>query len=243
MEMNGKTVWIIGATSSLAQSICQLLAQKGYALVLSGRDAYELELLRSDLVTRHRSDCRVVMCDFLAADFSPAALVSQAGEFDHVILATGDMGSGDADSIDNLAYVTYLNYTAPAQIALLAAQALRQQEDGSVVIISSIAGDRGRGSNFAYGSAKAALTAFASGLRNRYCKLGVHVATVKPGFTDTTMTWGMKTPLMASRESVAKKIVRAMEKQKNVIYAPWFWRWIMLIIRHIPEAIFKRLSL
>ena len=111
------------------------------------------------------------------------------------------------------------------------------------MLISSIAGDRGRQSNYAYGSAKAALNAFASGLRNRFFKQGVHVVTVKPGFLDTPMTWGMQSPLIASREIAAEYIIYAMKVRKNIVYVPFFWRYIMLIIIHIPEAIFKRLKL
>lgn len=243
MEIRNQTVLIVGATSSLAQSVCHELAKKNCRLILSGRDSHELELLRSDLFTRYQVQCSVMVTDLLDTSFSAPALVSRAGNFDHIVIAAGDMGGTDADDLHNFAYVTYLNYTAPAQIATAAAQRMGEDEAGIIVIISSVAGDRGRASNYVYGSAKAALTAFASGLRNRYCRQDVHVMTVLPGFIDTPMTWSLKSPLVASRELVARKIVRAMEKKKDVIYVPWFWRYIMFIICHIPEKIFKRLSL
>ena len=112
-----------------------------------------------------------------------------------------------------------------------------------MVIIGSVAGDRGRASNYEYGAAKAAIATFTSGLRNRYAKLGLHIMTVKPGFVDTPMTWGMNIPLIASRETISDAILKAMAKKKDVIYAPWFWKFIMLIIMHIPEKIFKKLKL
>lgn len=231
-----KTVLVAGATSSLAQALCRTLAARGRALVLTGRDEGELELLASDLKTRFGTDVRFFAADMMGTGFSAVHFIAQAGNFDAAIIAIGGMN-------DELIYSTYVNYTLPAMLAAAAAEKLALTQCGSVIIISSVAGDRGRQGNYIYGSAKAALTAFASGLRNRYAKQGVHVMTVKPGFIDTPMTWGMKSPLVASREYVAGKIADAMEKKKDVIYVPWFWRWIMLIIVSIPERIFKRLSL
>jgi len=241
--MNGKTILIVGATSSLAQIISRSLAAKGYRLILAGRDPKELELMAGDLTTRFSTPCQTLVADFMEADFSPSQFMGQAGEYNGVIIATGDMGSGDTTSLYNLAYAVHINYTLPAQIATLAARYLSEKKQGSIVIISSVAGDRGRQSNYAYGSAKAALTSFASGLRNRFYKSGVRVMTVKPGFIDTPMTWGMKSSLIASREYVAEKIILAMERKRDVIYVPWFWQDIMLIICTIPEWLFKRMKL
>ncbi len=181
--------------------------------------------------------------DVLAADFFATNLIESAGDIDGVIIALGDMGKGDASDLDDIARVGFVNYIAPAQIAAYACATLAAKNGGTVVIISSVAGDRGRKRFTAYGSAKAALNAFASGLRNHYCKQNVHVMTVKPGFVDTPMTWGMTSKLIASRERVACAIINAMHKKKDVVYVPFFWRIIMLVIQHIPEKIFKRLSL
>ena len=244
-----RTVLVVGATSSLAQALCHALAERGYDFALMGRDGEELELLACDLMTRVGAKSRIITTDFLSGDFSAQRTIEQAGDFDHAIIAVGDMGSEDALDMKNIAETVWINYTVPAQLATLAAEHLAAKKTpgrkyvGSISLISSVAGDRGRQSNYAYGSAKAALNTFASGLRNRYFKRGVHVMTVKPGFTDTPMTWDMTSPLMASREDVAQRIASAMHKRKNVIYAPSFWRYIMLIIIHIPEGIFKRLSL
>ena len=242
-NQSGNNALVVGATSSLAQALCRVLAKRGYSLTLAGRDEEELQLLASDIAVRFGSECRLMRADLAAPDFSPEECVALAGEFDSLILATGDMGNGDNRDLVNLSYVTHLNYTVPAQLAAAAAEQMAARGGGTIVVISSVAGDRGRQSNYAYGSAKAALSTFASGLRNRYAKERVHVLTVKPGFVDTPMTWGMKSPLIAARESVAETIARAMKKKKNVIYTPFFWRFIMLIIRHIPEPIFKRLKL
>jgi len=244
MTTSSETFLIIGATSSLAQALCHELASQGYDMVLVGRDQAELDLLSADLTVRNGISTTIVLADFLAKDFSTPRLIERVEHFNHVIIASGDMGGDDFTDLANITQTTWLNYTVPAHLATLAAERLRDKETaGTITIISSVAGDRGRQSNYIYGSAKAALTTFTSGLRNRYAKHKVHVMTVKPGFIDTPMTWGMKSPLIASREFVAKKIVSAIEKRKDVIYVPFFWRYIMLIIMHIPEKIFKKLSL
>lgn len=237
MEIKPKTALVVGATSSLAQPLCRLLAARGYALVLAGRNRPELEMLAADIRVRASASCRIARADFLNEDFSPERLMEAAGDITHLILATGDMGDGD------IAVTVHVNFTVPAQIAALAAERFKAQGGGHITMISSVAGDRGRARLGAYGSAKAALSAFASALRAGYCKDSVQVLTVKPGFTDTRMTWGMNSPLMASRERVAADILRAIEKRKDVIYTPWFWRIIMGVIVHIPERIFKRLPL
>ena len=244
----GANALVVGATSSLARALCHALAHRGYGLVLAGRDEMELGILARDIAIRHDITCKNIVADFLDSSFSAESFVAQAGEFSHIIMVAGDMGSPDPTAIGNLAYTMHLNYTIPAQVSTAAAKQLaerfrEQKRRGSVVIVTSVAGDRGRQSNYAYGAAKAALSTFASGLRNKFFKQGVQVLTVKPGFIDTPMTWGMQSPLIASREKVAADILKAMEKGRDVIYAPFFWRYIMLIIMHIPEKVFKRLSL
>lgn len=237
------TALIIGATSSLAQALCRTLAARGYSLILAGRDTSEIELLMSDLAVRYRASCRMLACDFMSPNFSVEQCVALAGDFTHVFMLAGDMGNGQNNNAANIALIAHLNYVAPAQLSAALCERLCENGGGTVVIVSSVAGDRGRQSNYAYGSAKAALTAFASGLRNAYARRGVHVMTVKPGFVDTPMTWNMDSPLIARREYVARKIVEAMEKRKDSIYVPFFWTLIMLIICHIPERIFKKLKL
>lgn len=243
MSEISRSTLIIGATSSLAEAIAATLAQKNQRLILAGRDEAELELLAADLQVRYLSECKLLTGDFLEPGFSPELFIDRAGDFDDAVIAVGDMGNSDSTDLVNLAYTAHINYTLPAQLATAIAQRMADKKRGTLAIVSSVAGDRGRQSNYAYGSAKAALSTFASGLRNRFCKKGVHVVTVKPGFIDTPMTWGMQSRLIAERARVARDIVRAMQKKKNVVYVPHFWAGIMWIITHIPEGMFKRLRL
>ena len=242
-DTQNKTAFIIGATSSLAQALARSLAARGYGLVLGGRDEEELRLMASDLAIRNGLHVDIVAFDFMDHGLSAEQLVADAPAFTHLIMVAGDMGAENPEDIRNLGYTMHMNYAMPAEIATAAALRLEAAGGGSIVIVSSVAGDRGRQSNYAYGSAKAALSTFASGLRNRFAKRSVHVMTVKPGFIDTPMTWGMQSPLIASRDYVAGKIVAAMEGGKDVVYVPFFWRYIMMIICAIPERIFKKLSL
>lgn len=232
---------VIGATSSLGVALCRQLAASGVTLGLAGRDGAEITLLADDLRARYAAAPRTFAIDLATPEQWGDSLL--AGKFDTVIFLAGDMGNGDAWDASNLARVINLNYRNPALLLTLLAKPMVERKQGTIVVICSVAGDRGRQSNYPYGSAKAGLAAFASGLRNRLAKSGVHVMTVKPGFIDTPMTFAMDSPLIASRERVAADILRALKKRRNVIYTPWFWRWIMLIIRLIPEPIFKRLSL
>ncbi len=234
------TVLVAGAGSSLAQAVCRVLAARGYTLTLAGRDLTELELLAADLSVRSKTICHVLALD-ISPGFDASYFLAHAGDFSHVLIATGVLCEGD--ELSSLDYITHVNYTAPAQLAALAAQKLETAGGGAVTIISSVAGDRGRSKRYAYAAAKSALSTFASGLRSTYCRRGVHVLTIKPGFIDTPMTWGMKSPLIASREYCAKRIVDAMEQQKDVAYVPFFWWWIMAVLCAIPERIFKKLRI
>lgn len=233
--------WIIGATSSLAETLAHQLAQQGWQLLLSARNRTQLEAICTDIRIRHHTEAHVLPLDLLQMD--TAAITSQAGLVDAVFMLAGDMGSEDKNDTYNIAHTIATNFTAPAQLLTAVAAQMETRGAGTIVIVSSVAGDRGRQSNYPYGSAKAGLTAFAAGLRNRLCKKGVHVMTVKPGFIDTPMTWGMHSPLIAPREKVASDILKAAKRKKDILYTPWFWRFIMMIICHIPERIFKRLGL
>lgn len=239
----GNTALIIGATSSLGQSLCREFARRGYRLTLVARDERELDIRAGDLSVRHHAQCTVLNADFSEKNFSASRLIERAGEFDTLVHIAGDMGTSEQDDLANLAHVAAMNYVIPSQILSVAAESMAENGGGTIVVIASVAGDRGRASNYEYGAAKAALATFASGLRNRYFSRGVHVMTVKPGFLDTPMTWGMHSRLIAPREEVAKKILDAMEQYRDEIYVPWFWGAIMFAIRAIPEKIFKRMKL
>jgi short-subunit dehydrogenase len=240
---------ILGATSAIARATAQELAARGHPLTLAGRDLAELERDAADI--RLRSGVAVFVTAFDAEDFNGhseflSQVVTQCGGLDGVVLAFGYLGEqlrAAQDFSESLAIIQR-NYVGAVSILNRCAETLAEQGHGTIIAISSVAGDRGRQSNYIYGSAKGGLSVYLQGLRNAMFHRGVHVMTVKPGFVDTAMTYGMPGLfLVASPQSVASRILRAVEKKCNEIYLPWFWRWIMLIIRHVPEHIFKRLKM
>lgn len=241
---------IAGATSAIAQAWARLRAVQGDSFYLLGRDSNKLDAVKNDLLTRGAREVLVHLADFSQPqnyEELVGAIYTTWTAVDVVLFAQGSMPSQQSleakvADIRPLFEVNAMSYLQPAA---LFAERMAQKNAGSVVLISSPAGDRGRQSNYFYGASKAAVTVFASGLRNRMAKKGVQVLTVKPGFVDTPMTAGMDKsgPLWAQPEQIAQYIERGIQKKCDVIYAPWFWQYIMLIIRHIPEKIFKRLSL
>jgi decaprenylphospho-beta-D-erythro-pentofuranosid-2-ulose 2-reductase len=168
------------------------------------------------------------------------------GGLDTVLIAHGTLSDQDRAQVD-VAYALQeisTNGTSVVSLMTVAGELLAQQGHGSIAVISSVAGDRGRQSNYVYGSAKALVSAFASGMRQRLAKKGVHVITVKPGFVDTPMTAHLKKgALWATPNQVAIDISRAIDKGRTIVYTPGFWRWIMLVIKHIPEFVFIKISL
>ena len=241
---------IFGATSAIAQAWARLHAQQGANFYLIGRDANKLDAVKQDLLTRGARDVQLLTTDLaLPQDYDK--LVAQPyvhwPQIDIALFAQGSMPEQRAleKDVNALRAMFELNAMSYLQPATLIAERMAQAGHGSVLLISSPAGDRGRQSNYFYGASKAAVSVFAAGLRNHVAKRGVHVMTIKPGFVDTPMTAAMDKsgPLWASTEQVAACIERGLQKKRDVIYAPWFWQYIMLVIRHIPEIIFKRLSL
>jgi decaprenylphospho-beta-D-erythro-pentofuranosid-2-ulose 2-reductase len=249
MRATGKKVLILGATSAMARGTAAAFAARGNTLYMAGRDSEELQRLAADLAVRYRVIVKqgvVDMADIASHSVFVDEVVNELEGLDGVVLAAGFMANqaeaaADFGLVEQMVRVNYLG-----AVSLLDQCAKRMERSGAgfIVGISSVAGDRGRQSNYYYGSSKAGLTAYLSGLRNRLARSGVHVLTVKPGFVDTAMTYGLEGMfLVASPERVGQSIVNAVEKRKNTVYLPWFWRYIMLIIRHIPEFIFKRLKL
>jgi short-subunit dehydrogenase len=233
----------------MARAIAERYARQGCGLVLAARDIEECERLAGDL--RLRTGAQVSACRFDALDFDsfPAVIESAvsalAGRLDGVIVCHGYMARQDEAARDNgiARRMIDTNYTSAVLLLNLAAPRLTRP-GGFIAAISSVAGDRGRPSNFIYGSTKAALNTHLEGLRATLFKEGIGVTTIKPGFVDTSMTWGLPGMfLVASPEKVATDVERAVRKRKAVIYTPWFWWGIMTIIKVIPEFIFKRLKL
>ena len=240
---------ILGATSAIARATARELAAKGHNLTLAGRDMEELERDAADI--RLRFDVVVEVKPFNAEAFDSHGdfleqVVADGGDLEGVVLAFGYLGEQGraAENFDESLAIIQRNYSGAVSILNRCAEYLADHGRGNIIAISSVAGDRGRQSNYIYGSAKGGLTVYLEGLRNAMFHRGVHVMTVKPGFVDTAMTFGLPGMfLVASPQAVARRILHARDRQVNTLYAPWFWRWIMLIIRHVPEPIFKRLKM
>lgn len=240
-------VLILGATSDLAVAIARRFASEGYGLMLAGRDQQQLHVLTGDLSIRHHVPVMHVFFD--ALDFKSHLSFYQAlpAVPDIVFCVFGVLGNQATAQEDwrECATIIDSNFTGAASVLNVIASDFERRRQGVIVGISSVAGDRGRQSNYFYGSAKAGFTAYLSGMRNRLFASNVHVLTVKPGFMKTRMTEGMKTPgpLTASPEVAARHIFKATIARKNSIYVLPVWQLIMLIIRMIPEGIFKKLKL
>jgi len=244
-----KKVLIVGATSAIAEATARMLAQRGDALYLVARNESRLAAVAADLSVRGspRVGTEVLDANDLGAH---EAMLERAESFlagyDTVLIAHGTLSDQKACEGSVELTLQEINTNALSVVALLTriANRLAQRRAGTIAVISSVAGDRGRSSNYVYGSAKALVTAFLSGLRQRLGKCGVNVVTIKPGFVDTPMTAAFaKGPLWARPDRVAAGIVRAIDKQRGTVYLPGFWRPIMLVIRAIPESLFLRLSL
>jgi short-subunit dehydrogenase len=241
--------WIIlGATSSMARALARALAARGDSLLLAGRDVAELKRLASDCTLRGATSAQAIAFDARdPASFKP--LIDAATATEGTVNAAVFVGSmPDQAAIDadpSLIDGTVIDsFTGPARFLQMLAPLIEARGAGCVVGIGSVAGDRGRIGNYVYGAAKAGFHTYLSGLRNRLTRAGGHVVTVKPGFVDTAMTWGIEGMfLVAAPEKVAVDILKAVRKKRNVIYTPFFWRYIMLIIRSIPEPIFKKMSI
>lgn len=241
--------WIIlGATSAMARALARALAEQGHALFLAGRDLDDIERLAADCGARGAPLARAVPFDARDPATFPS-LIAQLAEQDGTLNAAVFVGSmpeqGAIDADPALIDGTISDsFTGPARFLHLLAPLIEERGRGTIVGLGSVAGDRGRLGNYVYGAAKAGFHTYLSGLRNRLGRAGGHVVTVKPGFVDTAMTWGIEGMfLVAPPEKVAADILRAVEKRRNVIYTPFFWRYIMAVIRAIPEAIFKKLSI
>ena len=238
---------IAGATSDIAKATAREYARHGYDLYLAARNTQSLEMFAHDLTVRTGQDVKLLELDILDFDSlqkfydnleeKPAGIISAVGYLGNQELAQSDF--------NETRRIIDTNYTGVANLLNIVANDFKKKKNGFIVGISSVAGDRGRKSNYIYGSAKAALTTYLSGLRNRLHDARVQVLTVKPGFVQTRMTEGINLPekLTALPEEVARDIFQAQQKGKNVLYTKWFWKWIMLVIKIIPEWQFKKMNI
>jgi len=244
-----QTLLVIGARSDIGIAVARAFAAKGFDVQLAARNAASLDSNRQDLVTRH--GVTVTLHEVDALDLaSHEGFVNELPALPDVVVCTvGAMGEqkDNETSVEAMATVLRSNFEGPASLFTVLANRMAARKSGALVGISSVAGERGRAANYVYGSAKAGFTAFLSGLRNRLTrdKTGVHVVTVLPGFVYTQMTQGMDLPakLTAQPAEVAEAIVKAVEKQRDVIYVRPIWQGIMLAIRNIPEFQFKKMSI
>jgi len=242
-------VIILGALSAVAEATARIYAGEGAALVLAGRRAPELARMAQDLVIRGASQAEVVAGDLAGSDAGAAigSIAARIGGADIILLAYGEL-TDEARAMTDLGYAAQqwrVNALSPVLWSLAAAEFLRRQGSGVLIVIGSVAGDRGRASNALYGAAKAGLGTLVQGLAHRLAGTGARAVLVKPGFIDTPMTAHIRKggPLWASPDAVAQVIVKAARKGGPIVYAPWFWRFILLAIRSAPSQVFHRTKL
>jgi len=247
--MAAKGVLIIGATSAIAQDVAKLWAKDNNNLFLAARNQQRLNIVSQDLKTRFSANVETYAMDM--NDFSNhQALLTAAENFlnkiDVVLIAHGSLS--DQKNCELSVEKTFdelsTNFLSVISLLTLIANKMQHQKSGCIAVISSVAGDRGRQSNYIYGTAKGALNVFLQGLRNRLFKDNVAVVTIKPGFVDTPMTKDFKKGLLWSQpEQVAQLIVKAIDKRQTEVYVPGYWRWIMCVVKSIPERVFQRLNM
>lgn len=244
-----RKIAIIGATSAIAQDVAKIYAAEKNQFVLVGRHQQNLEIIAQDLKVRGASRIEILTEDlnnFAAHAKLVDAIWSHLQKVDIVLLAHGTLGDQRKAEVNAEEFQSIFtsNFLSHASLLNLISEKMKLQKTGTLAVISSVAGERGKQSNYIYGAAKAAKTVFTDGLRNRLFPFGVHVVTLKLGFVDTPMTKDFKKgPLWATSPAVAKGIVKAIEKKKDSVFLPFFWRYIMLIITSVPEKIFKKLNL
>jgi short-subunit dehydrogenase len=243
-----EAVLILGATSAIARATAVAFAARGDALYLASRDEDELRRISADLRLRYGVEVLYGMFDAEAIDTHELffkSVVAAMPKLSGAVLAFGYLGDQQAARDFNFGKkIIDSNFTGAASILSHCANYFEPLQRGFIIAISSVAGDRGRQSNYVYGAAKGALSLYLQGMRNRVYPSGVRVITIKPGFVDTAMTYGLRGLfLVASPRYIGERIVAALGNSADVVYLPWFWRYIMLIIKSIPEPIFKRMKL
>lgn len=243
------TVLALGATSAIAEATLRLLAERGARFYLVARNPDKLYAMAADLHTRGASGVATHAMDLDDTSAHPAMLAAAAqslGTIELALLAHGVLGNQEnaQASYTETEAILRTNLLSAVSLITWLANYFETTKEGTLAVISSVAGDRGRKSNYVYGASKGALSIFVDGVRNRIDRTGVQVLTIKPGFVATPMTAHVaQGPLFAKPSQVAQGIVRAIEKRRDVVYLPAFWRGIMLIVRMIPGRIFKKLNM
>ena len=249
MRREPPRVLIIGATSAIATETARVYAAYGARLFLTGRDGARLDGVAADLRVHGAGAVETAVLDVTDRRRGPEVLESAWAAFgglDVALLAHGvlpDQARCQASADETLAAID-VNFISTVALLTPLANRFEASRAGCIAVITSVAGDRGRQSNYVYGAAKGGLDRFLEGLRNRLFRSGVSVVTLKPGFVDTPMTAGVRQgPLFASARRAGRAVHRAIERRRDVAYIPWFWRPIMAIVRALPEPVFKRLRL
>ena len=249
MMAQSPRIAIFGATSAIAQAAARIYAADGARFFLAGRSEERLRAVAADLRVRGASEVHVEIADFRIVE-ACAPLCDSAkralGDIDVALVAHGtltDQALCERDD-DALRETIAVNFTSYACLLTRLASILETQRSGSLVAIGSAAGDRGKRRNYLYGSAKGGIAVLMEGLMGRLVRAGVRVTLVKPGFVDTPMTASFRKGLLwISAERAGKLVVRAIESGRTTVYVPWFWRWIMAVLRLVPQRIFARLDL
>lgn len=247
MNLARNRLLVLGATSDIGRATARSFASRGWTIGLAGRDFSLLEREAADITSRYDVSVSCHQFDVLETD-SFVNFVDSLSDLPDVVVSVigllGDQTRAQSE-VDHATIIMRSNYEGPALILGVFASRFLSRGSGTIVGVSSVAGERGRASNYVYGSAKAGLTAFLSGLRNRLARHGVHVICVKPGFVRTRMTVGLRLPALLTTEPmvVGAIILRAVERGSDVIYVTGIWRLLMAIIRAIPESVFKRMTI
>jgi short-subunit dehydrogenase len=240
-------VAVVGATSSIGRALAGELAAHGARLHLMARDPMEAGRVQSDLQVRYGAAVTFGLFDASQPAMhgeSVTEAVAALGGLDLAVVAVGDLGDQRAAEADfaQAQRIIDANYAGLVSVLGHLANYFEKQRHGAILAITSVAADRGRRSNYFYGSAKAGLDRFLQGLRARLYAANVRVLTVKPGYVDSRMTFGRVSVLIASPQQVARAALRSLRRGRSVVYVPWFWFWIMLLVRAVPESVFRRLS-
>jgi NADP-dependent 3-hydroxy acid dehydrogenase YdfG len=244
-----RRLMVIGATSGIAQETSRYFAAEHARLFLVGRDQAKLESVADDLTVRGAEAVRICVADLTDESIHPAIISSAVAEWDGLdaaLIIHGTLPDQSECEHDPVALRNAMetNFMSVASLLGLLANAFEKQRSGVLAVVGSVAGDRGRRSNYVYGSAKAAIEVFVAGLRARLAPLGVRVILIKPGWVDTPMTAHLrKNFLYATANRIGCSIHALILSPRPVAYLPWYWRWIMLAIRQIPEPVFSKLNL
>ena len=241
---------IFGATSDIAAAVARRYAEAGWRLALIGRNSDILEAAAADLRIRGAADVHVHLADFADSASLPKASAAAwcgFGGLDLALIAYGTLPDQSTAEQDRAACeaALMLNFTSPILLANELGRRFAAQRSGTLAVISSVAGDRGRGSNFIYGAAKGGLQRYLEGLRHRLIKQGVTVLDIRPGFVMTSMTSNLPQGglLWAKPDRVAADITKAISGHNSVLYTPWFWKYIMAAVRGLPRALFHKTNL